>query len=105
MLLPMGEPRLCGSGHGCPERCHRVQWCATKTTPGPRALATRARLIDSYDMNLIGFRVLASVRRRGPDLDRQTIVRKQLKGAYHKRGYHVPIRHSFNRRHFRHGTC
>ena len=49
------EPiRLCGSGHGCPERRHRVQWCATKTTPGPRALATRARLIDSYDMKIAG---------------------------------------------------
>jgi hypothetical protein len=52
-----------------------------------------------------GFRVLASVRRRGPDLDRQTIVHKQLKGAYHKGGYHVPFRHSFDRRHYRHGTC
>lgn len=48
---------------------------------------------------------LASVRRRGPDLDRQTIVHKQLKGAYHKGGYHEPFRHSFNRRHYRHGTC
>jgi len=54
---------------------------------------------------LIGFRVLASVRRRGPDLDRQTIVHKQLKGAVLQGGYHVPFRHSFNRRHYRHGTC
>ena len=37
-----------------PERRHRVQWCARKTTPGPRALATRARLIDFYDMKIAG---------------------------------------------------
>jgi hypothetical protein len=34
------------------------------------------------------------------------IVHKQLKGAYQlKGGYHVPFRHNFNRRHYRHGTC
>src|SRR4029077_2182503 len=32
-------------------------------------------------------------------------VHKQLEGTYHKGGYHVPFRHSFNRRHYRHGTC
>lgn len=34
----------------------------------------------------------------------QLWVHKQLKGAYHKGGYHEPFRHSFNRRHYRHGT-
>ena len=74
-----------------------------------------ARLIDFYDMKiaagdlsdyLIGFRVLASVRRSRPRSRRRLIVHKQLKGAYqHKGGCHVPFRHSFKRRHYRHGTC
>jgi hypothetical protein len=34
------------------------------------------------------------------------IVHKQLKGSYQLKGaYHVSLRHSFNRRHYRHGTC
>ena len=33
-------------------------------------------------------------------------VHKRLKGAYQLKGaYHVSLRHSFNRRHYRHGTC
>ena len=48
---------------------------------------------------------LASVRRRGPDLDR-TIVHKRPKESYQLKGaYRVSLRHSFNRRHYRHGTC
>jgi hypothetical protein len=71
-------------------------------------------LIDFYDMNsagngdlsdyLIGFPVLASVRRRGPDLDR-LLVHEQLRRTYQlKGGYHVSFRHSFNRRYYRRGT-
>ena len=34
------------------------------------------------------------------------IVHKQLKGAHQLKGaYHVSLRHSFNRQHYRHGTC
>jgi hypothetical protein len=34
------------------------------------------------------------------------IVHKRLKGAYQLKGaYHVSLRHSFNHRHYRHGTC
>jgi hypothetical protein len=33
------------------------------------------------------------------------IVHKRLKGVYQVKGaYHVSLRHSFNRRHYRHGT-
>jgi hypothetical protein len=34
------------------------------------------------------------------------LVCRQLKGAYPLKGaYHVSFRHSFIRRHYRHGTC
>jgi hypothetical protein len=48
---------------------------------------------------------LASIRRRGP-ISTGLIVPKRLKGAYQLKGaYHVSLRHNFNRRHYRHGTC
>jgi hypothetical protein len=63
-----------------------------------------ARLIDFYDKKIaahIGLRILASVRPRGPDLEVQTTQGSvPLKG-----GYHVPFRHNFNRRQYRHDTC
>ena len=50
------------------------------------------------------FAAFASVRHRGPDLDRNYGCTSSSKRAYHKGGYDVPFRHSFNRRHYRHGT-
>jgi hypothetical protein len=69
--------------------------------------ARRQRAVESGCV-LVGSNSARVLRRLGVATPISTglIVHKQLKGAHQLKGaYHVSLRHSFNRRHYRHGTC
>ena len=85
-----------------PDRAERRRsFAATRSTCARRALSSQAASssVQTQPGSCVGLGVAAPIS-TGLTSAQATQGTYQLKGAYH-----VSLRHSFNRRHYRHGTC